>query len=655
MAQRNLTYSIRGIFTDCLPDHHASQYLIAAYQRGYKWESGTAEAAAPVSNQLGGPPVGQVDKLLADLWRAFEAPRRDGIPIDYYLQFLTLKPALMSKGRTALEVIDGQQRLTTLSLFFAVLRQTLGDGAGAGFAFIENSGPSSGSAAGKLEYAVRDHFLEEFVYQGNIHKLLEAPSWEAFLEASFNVTSFDCDQQDIFYLYKAAHKISSFLQDEQRRPKAAAFGLYVADSCRLIANVIEEEISSEDVFSDLNSNRVPLTDTELVKGLLLTRASRSVSSSFQQVQELRASQGRQWDEIARWLQLPGVRVLYGLKTEHALWQLLRLVALRKAAPFPAVRSLVPHRDAAAGPGFALYEFFEYLLSFGAQAPTAEDCFIELQLLSGLLHDWFNTPDIHNQLGALQASKRYEKKGELMERITAEEQLLAGGPRTFLRQEIGKLSCLKSDLAALSYDAGSEKAFDLLLLLNVFPERSKGNDDEKADSYPFDFARFSAEKWSLEHIYPQHPAWAEEQAPVGTRESLLALAAQDSQPADPAIVELLMQETWSEEETQKLQQYLRADNQLLHSLGNLALLTSGDNSSVSNAPFAEKRRRLMQRVRQGSFVAPHTFSVFSKLILSESTSPFDWTKADIRAHATYLDQQLARLVQEFSTPSLTPTA
>jgi hypothetical protein len=636
MAQRNLTYSIRGIFTDCLYDHHASQYLIAAYQRGYKWNSGE-----------GNDTQGQVDKLLADLWRAYETPRQGGAISDYYLQFLTLKPVRQPTGETVLEVIDGQQRLTTLSLFFAVLRYSLDTKERIAFSFIEHVASSAGATPGKLVYAVRDRFLDEFVYQGNVHKLVTASSWDAFLKTA--TTAIDYDQQDIYYLYKAARKIYAFFTEEQRRAKLAAFGAFVADYGRLIANIIAEEVTSEDVFSDLNSNRVPLTDIELVKGLLLTRASRTDSSSFQQVQELRSAQGRQWDEIARWLQQPGVRVLYGLNKESALWQLLRLVALRMAAPFPTVQAMVPPRSAV-GNGFPLYEFFESLLSFGVQAPSAADCFQQLQLLSGLLHDWYDTPTIHNQLGVLQASKTYAKKKEVLECITAEEQLLAGGPRAFLRQEISTFSCLEDDLATLAYDAGADKAFDLLLLLNVFPEKaSNKHTSQVMDNYPFDFARFNAESWSLEHIYPQHPTWEGEQVPAEVQASLRAIA--DMNDTQPQILE----DGLSPEQAKELRQYVHADNQLLHSLGNLALLTSGDNSSVSNAPFHEKRQRLMQRVRRGSFIAPHTFSVFSKLILPQSLSQFGWTKADIREHATYLEQQRARLAKDFSILSSLPTA
>lgn len=653
MTQRNLTYSVRGIFTHCLRDQQASHYLIAAYQRGYKWDSGPPETVAADAKSLQQKGEGQVDKLLMDLWRAFLTPVHTGGATEYYLQFLTLKPWQSAGGPLVLEVIDGQQRLTTLSLFFAVaahlLRQSGQDATA--FTFVEQVG----QYGGKLQYAVRERFLDAFVYQDNVRLLLAADTWEAFLELSrypANSAAFDCDQQDIYYLYKAARKIQSFLIN--RLSQLGAFAAYVADCGQLIANVIADDVSSEAVFSDLNSNRIPLTDTELIKGLLLTRASRRApNDSFQRVQELRAAQGREWDELVRWLHHPSVQTLFGFTPEHGLWQFLHLVARRLAAPLPDVLKLLPENEAVDGLGFPLYEFLDYLLSWRTTGPTAADCFAELQLLVGLLQDWYDDPHIHNMLGVLQVSKHYGKQADLLEKLTAESHLLAGGPHHFLREEISKLSCLKSDLKTLAYDTKATQAFDLLLLLNVFPDLSKEKSAEPQMAYyPFNFARFNSESWSLEHIYPQHPKWEGDIAPSGTEDSLLDLIVQ---PLPEEITRLLQARQLAPLEAAVLQNYLHADNQFLHSLGNLALLTGGDNSSMSNATFHEKRQRLMRRVRQGSFVPPHTLAVFSKLVLPESSALLRWNKADISLHLDYLTEQRDRLVREFSAAAAVPAS
>ena len=642
MAHQVLTYSVRGIFTQCLVDYHAARYLIAAYQRGYKWDSGPPTDTGELEASAQGAAV-QVDKLLLDLWRAFENQPKSGAPTEYYLQFLTFKAALADDGAAVLEVIDGQQRLTTLSVLFAVLQALAGLEVGTEFSFTEIATPNATAqepaashiSSGKLEYAVREGFLERFVYQGRVQKLLDSPSWEAFVRPgadAADAANFDRDQQDVYYLFRAARKIGSFLGAPGRRGRLRDFGNFVADRGRLIANVIEEELSSEEIFANLNSNRVPLTETELIKGLLLTYAGRQEPArSFRELQELRGAQGRHWDELAHWLGRDGVLILYGWAADDALWQVLRLVALRLTAKQADLQRLA--QDAQPAPlSVGLFELFERMVRSGVAETTAGACFAELRLVVSVLRDWYDDPLVHNQLGVLQASKRYKDKAKasLLETITGPEQLAAGKPARFLAGEIGQLPALRTNLQQLSYDRPIDRdlAFDLLLLLNVFPEQAP-------EAHPFNFTRFSRENWSLEHLYPQHPAWAGEEP---TAAELAALAELDytlnetptaGQAMDPEQVALLSSRR-------------QEDNALLHTIGNLALLTSGVNSSLNNEPFASKRQRLVERVRLGSFVPPHTFSVFSKLVLQHAAELGTWTKSDIDEHAAYLVGEQQRL-------------
>src|SRR5687768_4015633 len=97
---KELVFSVGNVFNDNTPDgalyqHGAKSYYIAPYQRGYKWASSGPNDA--------------VCLLMRDIIDAFESNS------EYYLQFITTK--LNDKGGTkVLEVIDGQQRLTTLTL-----------------------------------------------------------------------------------------------------------------------------------------------------------------------------------------------------------------------------------------------------------------------------------------------------------------------------------------------------------------------------------------------------------------------------------------------------------------------------------------------------------------------------------------------------------
>ena len=283
--------------------------------------------------------------LLATLHEAYAT----GQP-DYYLQYLTVKR--QPGPRPTLEVIDGQQRLTTLTVFFGV-------GAAVGWL----AGPHF--TAGRLRYDIRSpqgqSLLDRYVYDGDsLRRLLgcegEGPAdWDEFVDGQPAGTN----RQDMYYLFEAARCIYAFgqaLEAEER----GDFWAYVADRARLIVNAVAATTASETVFANLNDNRQELTDVDLVKGLLLTRPARESSSSFGQLLERRTAQGRQWDEMAQWLARPAVAAVFGLPApagelggQAGLRLLVELLAERETG------------GAALGAGrFPLYTFWRVQLAGG---------------------------------------------------------------------------------------------------------------------------------------------------------------------------------------------------------------------------------------------------------------------------------------------------
>ena len=89
-------YSVKEIFVGVLEDKQIVQYYIPPYQRGYKWDSSSR--------------FDQVPQMLIDVYYAFVQKTEE-----YYLQYITVKKK-EKKGKMYFEVIDGQQRLTTISL-----------------------------------------------------------------------------------------------------------------------------------------------------------------------------------------------------------------------------------------------------------------------------------------------------------------------------------------------------------------------------------------------------------------------------------------------------------------------------------------------------------------------------------------------------------
>ena len=146
MPKPKTIYALKGIFTTLMHDTETIKFIIPTYQRGYKWTSSGDN--------------NHVDMLMQDLHRAFKRSKVNR----YYLQFITLKTNV-----DELEVIDGQQRLTTITILFSVLEHFLG------------SSTQENFVRDKLRYQVRENFVKKYIYD-NINVLLESENWSDFIK-----------------------------------------------------------------------------------------------------------------------------------------------------------------------------------------------------------------------------------------------------------------------------------------------------------------------------------------------------------------------------------------------------------------------------------------------------------------------------------------
>ena len=363
--------------------------------------------------------------------------------------------------------------------------------------------------------------------------------------------------------------------------------------------------------------------------MLLTYAAREKQPeqasprSFQEVQELRASLGRRWDEMERWTGRKSVRTFYAPAGE---------------GPSLLLRLVVDHHDYVPDPisseRFPLLAFLQQRMQQTHLTATA--ILDELWLLYSLLREWYEQKEMHNCLGTLFFSKEYklDRQG-LLSKLTSPT-VLRSGPLQFLYAEISKLPCLNADVSTLTYEDHGETIQGLLLLVNAFP----------AVPHRFDFASFAEGKWSLEHIFPQNPRQygaALHQDDQALLNDLIPEAQRDEE-----LSTLLEQPELNKDEQKQLKTKLKVAAPLLHGVGNMALLQRGDNSAMSNGFFDEKRQRIIRRISAGSFVPTHTFNVFSKLILPDSQSLRLWSKPDMEGHTTYLENERLRIHKHFTS-------
>ena len=261
----------------------AGQFFIRAYQRGYRWGDH------------------EVTQLLDDI--ANNPPRST-----YYLQPVVVKQ--MADGRW--ELVDGQQRLTTLYLILQ---------------YIKRAHIPSAELRYELEYATR-------------------PGSQQYLKNPDEARS--GDNIDFFHIYRASECIRKWFEAHGHDQALAAIDFYRALSTRVKVIWYEapEETDSIAVFTRLNVGRIPLTNAELVKALLLTR-SKGDSAEAGRSLEIAA----QWDVIERDLRSPEV------------WAFVDAV---RSSPFPlaadALKDIQAHwlRDQEAA---RLYDWRYYLAKY----------------------------------------------------------------------------------------------------------------------------------------------------------------------------------------------------------------------------------------------------------------------------------------------------
>ena len=216
------------------------EFFVAAYQRGYRWGRD------------------EVRQLLKDI-KTHKREAGRGEPTDYYLQPIVV----LKRDGGSWELVDGQQRLTTLFLITKYVATKIADS--------------------KLDY-----LLTYETRQGS----------RDFLET----LDFSRRDENIDYYHIAqAYDVIGEWFDEQPNATQAAIDLHtaLANWVYVIWYEAPPGTDATALFTRLNRDRIPLTDSELIKALVLSNSGAAGGKPGRQ-QEIAA----QWDGFERDLRDP---------------------------------------------------------------------------------------------------------------------------------------------------------------------------------------------------------------------------------------------------------------------------------------------------------------------------------------------------------------
>lgn len=509
-------------------------FFVPDYQRGYRWGED------------------EVRRLLEDIKEAGTSK--------YYLQPVVVKP--MEDGRW--ELVDGQQRLTTLYLILRSIKK-----------FLPHSEPRY-----TLTYETRPGSAA----------YLDSPQAEA---APGNI--------DYFHMYQAFTVVNAWFE-EQENATLAAINLFQA----LTSSVYviwyeapqEPEFDSRALFTRLNVGRIPLTDAELVKASILTRIERQHETAAQ------------WDTIERDLWSPEVWAFAtGSSTGGATRIELLLDTLADSISGDRPHHRVP------------FQTFETLRPHIVADPKSLwDQVIDLH---SLVLGWYDDRNLFHKIGYLVATGRTSFFDLVdLARGTAKSTF-----ERALDELITKsLDLPWHGVAALTY--GSSKTGRALLLMNVETVRRNQESSERYSFSAHARRLWSLEHIHAQNseglnTVEQWTAWLDEHRkaldaldiPSAERDALqgridAALPTISSDTFEPLHREMVALFTASNDsgDTDGPE---AADRDEIDSIANLALLSRDDNSVLNNSVFEVKRRHMISLDQDGSYIPVCTRNVFLK--------------------------------------------
>lgn len=526
------------------------EFYVPSYQRGYRWGEH------------------EVRRLLDDIWESRDKP--------YYLQ-----PVVVKLHGEEWELVDGQQRLTTLFLVFQ---------------YMKNEGLQSSGAGYSMRYETRVDsagYLEELdpeLSQKNI---------------------------DFFHIYESYRCISQWFDAHGVRRQYAANKFYDAlfEHVRVIWYEAPDDVDATTLFTRLNVGRIPLTDAELVKAMLLSR-SRPGPGVTDRALEIAA----QWDAIERDLRQPE---LWAFVTGRASEEPTHIsLLLDTIAGGPAGRERPP------------FHTFETVRDQIEDDP--QEFWNKVVDLHSLVLGWYESRDLFHKIGYLIAEGA--SFAELIKRSQNKSKSRFQAELDGLIRDTLKLS--EEGLRGLTYPgAGASRA---LLLMNIETVRQRRLSTER-----YSFREHAAGRWSLEHIHAQNAEGLNraEQWEAWLRLHRNALVAIDGvdeserRAVTDRVDQVLARSPVKEDDFRPLERTLTdllsagADSSEddVHSIANLALLHGGDNSALSNSVFAVKRTEILDRDRSGSYIPVCTRNVFLKYYSPGSEHQMHFWSATDRQH------------------------
>lgn len=623
-------------------------FYIPDYQRGYRW---TPSLAIQMLDDF--------KEFIEDLEDEEKNPGQF-----YCLQPIVVKP-FEKEGRIFYELIDGQQRLTTLLIILKHLEDAIR------------------SEIGKDKFK---HFC--LTYQTPRHSLGD----ENLIDHIINGTP-DIDANvDDFYMQLVSESIKEWFDENGMRGKMASFILGErldkndnnrdkAKNVRVLWYEIgtAEKDTSVNIFTHLNIGKIPLTNGELIKASFIRSSSKKLSEKI----------AREWDVIEQKLQ--NDKFWYFLRKSKSLDKYETRIELI----FDLISGWEKDKE--------FYWTFNHFSNLIADK-SAEIVWMQVKDYFRELEYWFKDNNLFHLLGFLiecGVTIPEVKKLAIVEEpnsvAVTQKEPKRRTKSEFLKEIKVRVKEKMSDVdvSKITYN-DDDKIRRTLLLFNIL---SVSRDQKSEVRFPFHNYKNSKMGWDKEHIASQtenvstpegadRGKWVEDMTYYFTGINIDKIeSSDDDQDRNEAYIskikdylaekmadqrdkynqeinyiirlvdlkESLAKKKRTPQENDILsnkfkdlytllaKEFTKEDLEDKDGIGNIALLNPEINRSYGNAFFAIKRMIIRDKDEAGIFIPIATRNAFMKYYSPKVTNMFYWTKEDADAYrkaiVTVLDEYL----------------
>ena len=629
----DLLKSVRTVFSEAI--NHGKQFIVPSYQRGYKWNREN------------------VFKLLDDL-KSFEKSNWDKLNSFYCIQNITIVPL---EDKTGWNVVDGQQRLTTIFILLSYLRK-----------FNPDANLEFFSKPDCLKYNVREEtgkYLKEEVFTGGV--------WDSEIKPD------TAKLKDQWYILDVAKGIKDWFDTEGNSLQTKT----ITDRLKLIVNNMENPtVSEEEIFAGLNGGKVELDGADLVRAVLITRSAKEkyYGSPAEKVKEFRMRIALELDEMNLWWAQKEQKTYF----EQFLPDNKLKISNFKHASYPIglLYKLYFLLYSTTEESFGI-EFFENGRNFNSKSDDDHwELYETLIHLHHTLQMWFIDPLLYHWIGYLIfrfKEQTYEisvddNGGEKKEKGTVNFKMIwtqweaSKTKNAFITKIISIIQALLTkgervlledikDVKKQWYGIDPTGITNVLVLMDVIIVsglyREMWTEEEVlkakvpqsiADMNPsktrLPSEYFTKSKENFEHIRSCAPNETEgkEVRSKGEWISFINMVydgnieASESQLKD-ALMEILgnyPNDELDDTTIKKLNQKMNEFGQ--HSIGNMALLDEHVNKSYGNDPYQKKIQRIFSEFMKNEwYIRPYTMTVFEYKI-KDTDRVWRWTQQNIKNNA-----------------------